>query len=248
MNEHTNMSEYTKMQEQVDLEFDDAFIQENARQQLEETNGKRDGIILYDTITGKKIAYKRFVNTYDKHWADIYLKYELKKKRVPQDISRKFYLTFISTKTKPKKHKSGLVLRSGFEKESWIKVPNTIYKDNNLGRIMVGKTELYFHLRSSIVRQTMKKDKLNLFNDYYKEGFLAASITKSDLAKWLHMGKLKISNYLDILVENKILILKEKLSSESWDKKPHDIYIFGIHNGLKNKNYVEEFYIDTIKT
>lgn len=126
----------------------------------------------------------------------------------------------------------------------YMYVEHSVYRDEPLCDIMRGKTELYFYLRTWIIRGEMgaDKNKLDLLKNYFNKGFLAASLAVSKLAKDLHIGTDKVTCYLRALNYYGIIETEKVSAKDSWDKKSHHIYVFGTHNFDTEETY----YIDTI--
>lgn len=126
----------------------------------------------------------------------------------------------------------------------YMYVTHSVYRNNPLCDIMKGKTELYFYLRTWIIRgeMGMDKNKLELLKNYYNKGFLAASLPVGKLAADLHIGKDKVTCYLRALNYYGVIETEKISAKNSWDKKIHHIYVFGTHNFDTEETY----YIDTI--
>ena len=124
---------------------------------------------------------------------------------------------------------------------------NDVYRDRVLWNIMRGKTELYFYLRTWIIRGRMKyNDKLHLYQNYYKNGKLASARSIEKLAVDLKQGTRRIGKDLKMMEYFGIIDVDFVEPADAWDNRPHYIYTFGEHNKKKGKLNEEIYYIDII--
>lgn len=141
----------------------------------------------------------------------------------------------------------GTPIRNYHIKPPFIISSHDVYRDEILWNIMRGKTELYFYLRTWIIRGKMKyNDKLNLYQNYHKKGKLAAAVGVKKLAKDLKLGRDTVRQYLKTLEYFGIVDVDIISAKDSYDKQKHKVYIFGEHNMKEGKLNEEIYYIDII--
>ena len=123
---------------------------------------------------------------------------------------------------------------------------HSIYRNDILWPIMRKKTELYFYLRTWIIRGKLYNDKLNLYQKYHKNGKLAAAVSIRKLSKNLHISYRKVTCYLKAMNYYGVITIKTIKAKDAYDKQDHNVYIFGEHNQKKGVLNEEIYYIDII--
>jgi len=104
------------------------------------------------------------------------------------------------------------------------------------------KYTLYLLARKSIIREPYDGD-LNLYKNFWKKGYLAASRSVRYLAKQFGYSNSNSSvrTWIKELENDKTIILR---SVKVGAGRPQNIFVFGVHNGMMGDDYREYFYID----
>lgn len=84
-----------------------------------------------------------------------------------------------------------------------------VIQNNEYRRIFKSPTTLYEYMWSRIIRGKMKNDIYDIYNKYYKKGFLASTISLRELSKKCYMHTHTIAKYTD-LWEKKGVIKRDK--------------------------------------
>ena len=166
-------------------EFSDEDVHALSKIHMECMNEERDTKLLWNTITKQKQTYKSFRKQYGKKYADVYLKYEEEKVRVPENFSKQFWKDNTIKKvaspisiSKAKKENTDNKINGHFVPILFSVIDNPVlYKKINkyLG--------VYIFLYRKLVRGKLRDDKYNIFEKYHEEGKLAYCTSYRKLGK-----------------------------------------------------------------
>ena len=101
---------------------------------------------------------------------------------------------------------------------------------------------LFMYLVSKIVRKPMK-DGLNIFDRYFKNNYLACSMSHGKLAKAFNVKPLTIIRWIKKLEKDELIRI-EKINIDKYRKK--NVYILGTHVNYDFCFFIEEIYTKKI--
>lgn len=217
------------------FEPSDEEVHKLMRSAMAESRVETNRQLLYNTILKKKQTYKEFSGLYGEKWARIYLKAKEEGRSIDNETSRKLWKE-VNGVVKGKKKKQP---QSDVKKEAYTQVPHRWFRDEKIVIIMGGKMELYLLLRSWIIRKKLRNDKLDIYEDYFKNGYLAASVATNKLSRDLKMSKRVILRNLDIMKKGGVIDIIKVNSRDAWDGHRHNIYIFGTVKDGKETHYID---------
>ena len=99
----------------------------------------------------------------------------------------------------------------------------------------------YLWLRRHVIRGLKDRDTAHVYQDYWENGKLAASLTLERLSKDLNLPKSTVSDHLKQLEQDGVLKIDIVPADESEDGQEHRVYVLGSCLEIK-----EEWFIDDI--
>lgn len=123
-------------------------------------------------------------------------------------------------RAKPRKEKNTI-------QEQHVKIPFTFYRNKELYDKLQQCLPVYTYLISCIYRKEHGNDKLDIYNNYYKMGYLAAAVTQKELARLHHHSETTISDYLKLLEQYKIIRIDKIDGKYTYNKRTRNIYVLG---------------------
>lgn len=229
------MNNYEDLQKDVNEKFnDDVLIQENFKKVLQENKETNESKLYYDTAVKKKRSYKNLSVDYGETLTNEIVKADNDHKSLKEEFRKKIWGIYIG--------KNKIFIKNPqikIKEAPFMKIYNMLFQNDKLWSMMKGKTELYFYLRAYIIAGKLHNDMLNLYNNYYKKGYLAASMPISKLARDLSAGRDTIKSKLKELEKDGIIKIEMIHAKDSWDNQPHNVYIFGNINNKKRTFYIE---------
>ena len=99
-------------------------------------------------------------------------------------------------------------------------------------------TMLLTYLIRHVVRAPMR-DGLNIYNDYYKNNYLACSMSQGHLARAFNVNERTIRRWVKSLTEDECIRV-DKIHIDGYKKQ--NIYILGTHVGYDFCYFIEEVY------
>jgi hypothetical protein len=209
---------------------------------LREHENEKNSTIIYDPAEKKRRTYGYCNKKYGQVMADKML---LAKKETNGRLQPGDYAELM------RKHNRGVESQS--EKDGHSKSRNNhqfvpvsfhVLHNQKLRKVLKKSLLLYLYLRSSIVRKPFEGDKLDLYGKFYQKGKLASAISTRKLSRDLYMDEKTVSAYLRDLQQNNVLEIETMASEGAFDNQPHNVYIFGFLDDVKNEIY----FIDEMST
>jgi hypothetical protein len=120
-----------------------------------------------------------------------------------------------------------------FIKTPYAVIENQEYREKNKNPHM-----LLMYLARYVVRAPMKDD-LNIYNNYYKNNYLACSITQGHMARAFNVSERTIKRWIKSLVTDEVIRV-DKIRINKYKKR--NVYIVGTHNNYDSCLFIEEVY------
>ena len=99
-------------------------------------------------------------------------------------------------------------------------------------------TMLLTYIVRHVVRAHMRDGK-NLYHNYFKNNYLACSMTQAHMARAFNVSRMTISRWIKSLVEDEVLRI-DKINKEGFKKQ--NVYVVGTHNNVDSCLFLEEVY------
>ncbi len=222
---------------------------EEDRRQIREDLERRyeaeeNSIFLYDPVEKESISLARCKRKYGREMADKMLKAKKENNGRLDKEDFKELTRLRNPNPGPAKEsgRSEVSAKSPSKTEPFIKIEHRIMRSGKARKILKKSMTLYLYLRSYIVREKFKGDALNLFERYYEQGRLAASMSIRKLARDLDLDQKTVARFLRELSDNRAIEIERIPAGEAFDSQEHNVYIFGRRDRDKNEIY----YIDEI--
>ena len=195
-------------------------------------------VYLYDPVDKKHIPYASCKAKYGPDMAKKMLKArrENNGRLSPEDFSE------LKKQRNPSPRKEKTVEKAPGKTEPFIKIEHRVMRSEKARRILKKSMALYLYLRCYIVREKFGGDALNLFERYYEQGRLAASMSIRKLARDLDLDQKTVARFLRELSENRVLEIERIPAGEAFDRQEHNVYVLGRRDRDKN----EVYYLDKI--
>ncbi len=123
-------------------------------------------------------------------------------------------------------------------KAPFLMLDHAIIKTPKVRKVLKKSMMLYLHLRTYIVREKFPGDVLNLYEQYFKMGKLAASISTRKLAQDFEIDKNTVSAYLQEMSEHKVIEIEQIHAADAYDNQLHNVYVLGHHDFSKKETYL----------
>lgn len=125
------------------------------------------------------------------------------------------------------------------EDERFLMISFALLEDDEFRKENANPFMLLSWLCKFVVRAPMRADKLNLFEDYYKNDTLACGLTQARLARDMGVSKRTIMRWLDYLERKEVLRI-DKVPIDKYKKQ--NVYVVGTHNGYSACYFMHEIY------
>lgn len=109
------------------------------------------------------------------------------------------------------------------------------------------RSRVYFLLRQYIVRCSNKGSFDVLTDDYWKNYLLATGLTVKSLCKKLEMSESTVRDQINWLEKEGIILVDRYDASESYNNKPHQIYVLGTRERRFEKYFIDDVFLRNIK-
>jgi len=119
----------------------------------------------------------------------------------------------------------------------FVPMPFELLDNDDFKKQFKGLYLTYAFLRRYIIREPVKYDKLNLYENYFLKGELASSWAIGKLANELGCSPTTIGTHLKKLKKSGCIKVVKVPAKDAWDNQPHNIYVLGTHDVDGNKKY-----------
>jgi hypothetical protein len=122
----------------------------------------------------------------------------------------------------------------------FVMLDHTIIKNPKVIKILKKSMLLYLYLRAYIVREKFPGDLLNLYEQYFKMGKLAASVSIRKLARDFELDHKTVTAYLHEMDKHKVIVIEKIHAADAYDNQVHSVYVLGSHDFSKMETYLVE--------
>lgn len=141
---------------------------------------------------------------------------------------------------KPEKYETILTPFTGYKEfenkyqGQFTQVPFGLFRDKEMYTKLYDCLHIYMYLQTCVYRGKHSKDKFNLYEDYFLQGILVASVTKEEIGK-AHGGLCfnTVTKRLNLLIEYGFIKVKEIKTKYRKGKKlvtgHQKLYFLGTH-------------------
>lgn len=206
-------------------------LHENTLKRIEE---EQNSTMLFDP---SEKDYRTYAHCKKKYGQDIADKMLRAKKENNGRIDKEDYAKLMSHHQHMEKQ-AAPTLKPAKARAPFVMLDHATIKNPKVIKILKKSMLLYLYLRAYIVREKFAGDLLNLYEGYFKEGKLAASVSIRKLAHDLEINPKTVTAYLQEMAEHKVIEIEKIHAADSYDKQLHNVYVLGSHDFRKTEIYL----------
>lgn len=203
-----------------------------------ELRTKKMMTMLYDPAEKKYRSYRDCMGKYGEKLAEKML---WAKKNNNGQLQSTDYSTILKIHNNKPQIKRNITKKSSERNTNqFIGLPLSLIRNEGFRHKLKKELMLYLYIRSAIVRKKFPGDKLNLFEKFYRNGKLAASISIRKLAKDLDINPKTVQTYIKSLKGNGVIETDEIKAKDAFDNQDHCVYILGFFSDKTKEMYFLE--------
>jgi hypothetical protein len=203
---------------------------------LKEIEDEKNSTMLYDPV---KNDYRTYTHCKKKYGQDIANKMLRAKNENNGRIAPEDYAKLMRHDQRKEKQKAP-ALKPAKARAPFVMLDHTIIKNPKVIKILKKSMLLYLYLRAYIVREKFPGDLLNLYEQYFKMGKLAASVSIRKLARDFELDHKTVNAYLHEMAKHKVIEIEQIHAADAYDNQLHSVYVLGSHDFSKMETYLVE--------
>ena len=106
----------------------------------------------------------------------------------------------------------------------------------------------YLFLRRRVIRGSLPKDRIDVFENYWISGELAVSMTLEKLSERLQLPKSSVGDHIRQLEQDKVIVVDKIPAARAWDNREHQVFILGTCHEGKERWFLDEVFGAAAKT
>ena len=208
-------------------------LHENTLKNIED---EKNSTMLYDPVEKDYRTYAHCKKKYGQDLADKMLRAEKENngRIAPEDYAK------LMNHNQRMEKQAAPALKPAKTRAPFVMLDHTTVKNPKVIKILKKSMMLYLYLRTYIVREKFPGDLLNLYEQYFKKGNLAASVSIRKLARDFELDHKTVIAYLHEMDRHKVIKIEKIHAADAYDNQVHSVYVLGHHDFNKMETYLVE--------
>ena len=230
------IDEIEELMEELAWESSPEDIKKLHKDTLKNIEDEKNSTMLYDPVGNDYRTYAHCKKKYGQDLADKMLR---AKKENNGRIAPEDYAKLMNHNQRMEKQ-AAPALKPVKARSPFVMLDHATIKNPKVIKILKKSMMLYLYLRTYIVREKFPGDLLNLYEQYFKKGNLAASVSIRKMARDFELDHKTVVAYLHEMAKNKVIEIEKIYAADAYDNQVHSVYVLGHHDFSKTETYLIE--------